>query len=317
MYFPKGITVVEPAPLVHSFGQSLKLVTRLNAHERLRLRVVCRVEQRGWYRVQEIMARGNDIFSWHEAYSQQVVNEGYVVVYPELRQLPGWPIESITPFGMHKAHSWIYRDPFNIVGVREYHSDSITDVDWKATARSNRLMVRQVQASFAPTATVYLDVATTEFYWQGIVRERFETAVNTAAAILHYLEQQGSPFALVTNGVNIDQRGSALYLPQGQGARHLGEALSILAGVAPIERAAGRKTLYEISVVAGTQCIIYIASYLSDRVRRDLLKLASGGHMVTLLWVGEPQQMPVLPRVSSIPVEEVLPGAAQHAALGA
>lgn len=314
---PKGLRVLEPATAIDSMGNSMHLRLRMASFERVRVTLFCKLEHRGWYQFEKAVLKNSDVFGWHDIYEERKgiskerdrsggQYDRYCIVYPEVKPLARWPVRFATPFGGQSTHSWLYQDPFNIVGLREYSQESVTDIDWKASARNDMLIVRQVHASFAPTAVVFLDVVTAEHFWEGIHTEAFEDGVRVAASVLNYLQQQGSPFALYTNGIIMEQRGRVQQLARGEGLEHLGEALTILSGVVPISLKTDLKALFEVARIDVGQSVFYVAAHLTVATQEMLVRLASHGHVVTVVWLGKPAQVPKLPRVPTVLMREVL-----------
>ncbi|MCC7491549.1 MAG: DUF58 domain-containing protein [Fimbriimonadaceae bacterium] len=76
-------------------------------------------------------------------------------------------------------------------GLRDYApGDDLRHLDWKATARTTRLQIREYDRPAAQTATVALDLAATT-HWGSGPQGSLETCLSAAASVLLRLQQLG------------------------------------------------------------------------------------------------------------------------------
>jgi uncharacterized protein (DUF58 family) len=136
------------------------------------------------------------------------------------------------------AHRGIGQD---LYALREYRpNDDLRRVDWKATARTAELTVREFSAEDEKRVNIILDtrvpaslrgemklrdVIEAEQKGESVLRpERFETGVSTAAALMSYFTQDQAEIRLIIGG----EAGEF-----GVGSRHLHDSLKRLAVVEP------------------------------------------------------------------------------------
>ncbi len=82
-----------------------------------------------------------------------------MLVYPKLFRLATPPIVSRVPWGDQRAAPEVAGDPSRVAGVREYRpGDALRHVDWRATARSNALLIREFEPSATWRIAVFADV---------------------------------------------------------------------------------------------------------------------------------------------------------------
>jgi uncharacterized protein (DUF58 family) len=129
----------------------------------------------------------------------------------------------------------------DLLSMREYQpNDDLRRIDWKATARSRTLMVREFAAEDERKITIYLDTRVpadegpamtlrekieAENTGQGIVKSpRFESAVSQTAALVAHFCNSDAEIRLITPTETGDF---------GTGSRHLHEALRRLAVIEP------------------------------------------------------------------------------------
>jgi uncharacterized protein (DUF58 family) len=81
---------------------------------------------------------------------------------------------------------------FDLFSLRDYQpQDDLRHIDWKATARSRRLTVREFTAEDERRITIALDIRTTRGANEKEMAERFEQSVNYAASLIaHFITEQ-------------------------------------------------------------------------------------------------------------------------------
>ncbi|GAB3586141.1 hypothetical protein GCM10027445_64520 [Amycolatopsis endophytica] len=122
------------------------------------------------------------------------------------RQLPARVLVSGHPRHHHEGARTddSLRGSVDLQDVREYQpGDEVRHVHWKATARSGRLMVRDLIDPEQPRFTLLLDTRA-----DALPPEGFEEAVDVAASLLVAAARAGSPARLVTSsGIDLPTPG--------------------------------------------------------------------------------------------------------------
>lgn len=167
--------------------------------------------------------------------------EAEVAIYPEIKVSPN----AVSGFGGADAPAASERElNGELRSIREYDSsDDVRSIEWKATAKTGRLMVRETAESTAMSVTVHVDERVASPYVMNdpkVLRRRldmeregvllpqqiaFEKLISKVAERIVELSESGRPSRLVTS---IQQTGF------GHGRRHLHECLLILSGISPI-----------------------------------------------------------------------------------
>jgi uncharacterized protein (DUF58 family) len=188
-----------------------------------------------------------------------------ILVYPkpepigdELHLLPmnAGRLASVRRGAGHDLHS-----------LRDYQpQDDLRHIDWKATARSKRLTVREFTAEDERRVTIALDTTMMSERYEKDFAERFERGVTLAASLLSHFVDERAEVRLVLG------QETGRY---GVGREHLYACLRRLALVAPR------------SVPAGTE-----AAHHADAWESSQTSPAADSHYVILLTTAPPGSIP-------------------------
>jgi uncharacterized protein (DUF58 family) len=177
-------------------------------------------DRRGRYELGPLRLRLEDPFSLAHV-ERAGTGGGAVLVYPRIEALPGIP-----PAAGHDPHSGALARTARSQGedffaLRPYEvGDDLRRVHWPSTARTDELMIRQVELPWQHRVSVLLDAR------RGVHdSSSFELAVSAAASILSGSADAGALVRLVTTaGLDSDF---------GSGPDHLEAGLAALAAVGP------------------------------------------------------------------------------------
>ena len=150
-----------------------------------------------------------------------------VLVYPEIRPLPGEIARELTAIGREqpmprRGHgSALYN-------LRDYHSgDDSRAIHWKTSARQSRLIVREAEAEDQRSVTIALATAAPRVGAGGLSPSQlqaFEEAVIMAASLIDALYRRNYRLRLIVG---------AREVPAGAGREHYGRLLRALALCGP------------------------------------------------------------------------------------
>lgn len=118
----------------------------------------------------------------------------------------------------------------DLFSMRDYQpQDDLRHIDWKATARSRRLTVREFTSEDERRITIVLDTRLPPPVMAGNVQERFERGVVQAASLIkHFIDERAEVRLVLGDDVG----------PFGSGTEHLYRCLRRLALVMPLDSAA-------------------------------------------------------------------------------
>jgi uncharacterized protein (DUF58 family) len=163
--------------------------------------------------------------------------------------------------------------------MREYvPGDDPKRINWKASARYNKLIVNEAEAERVTDVMVVLDTDVTFFGTKE--SELFEREVHAAASLTRLLLRQGNRVGLVLQG---GERGS---IPAGFGKRHERRILYLLAAAKP-----GRATVstsYVMNLLARRMLpsrsqIVIISPLLDPEIKQGVRDLTAAGYSMLVL----------------------------------
>jgi uncharacterized protein (DUF58 family) len=153
-----------------------------------------------------------------------------LLVYPKF-----FPLASLTlPTGRRYQPGGValvshLGESFEYLGNREYrHGDNVRDIDWRATARSDKPIVREWVEEYMLRAAVILDTHVPSKQKARLMQRRrasFEQAVSIAAAVSDFMARQDYLVDLFAAGPNL------YHLTAGRSLAYLDQILDILACV--------------------------------------------------------------------------------------
>ena len=189
------------------------------ATARATLHLVCRA--RGEYTLRGWRVQTEFPFGLLRAY-EFARQDSPLLVYPHFSPLTRLEIpvgRRYQPGGVALASN--LGDSFEYQGNREYREgDNVRDIDWRATARLDRPIVREYREEYFHRVAVVLD---TQLKGQAQGEEDFERAVSLCAAISDWLSRREYIVDLLAAGPNL------YHLTAGRSLAYLDQILDILA----------------------------------------------------------------------------------------
>lgn len=206
--------------------------------------------QRGYYQLGPLRLTSGDLFGLVQP-RQGTLPPDYLTVYPRIISLTHLGLPSRLPFGTIASRQRLFEDPARPMGVREFRSgDSLRQMNWKASAHTQKLLVRTFEPAISLETLILLDLHSATYER----RERFystEWAIVTAASLAAYLVNQRQAVGLSTNGVDplrlqetartFDETTGRLLFESGESSDRLDRFIA-----PPIEPRTGRPHLMKI-----------------------------------------------------------------------
>jgi len=195
------LQLAEGLPVELAGNHLFREVTSLEAKGKKTFTYTLQAKHRGYYRVGPLTLSSGDLLGLTPPVSQRGA-EDYLIVYPRVIALRQMRLPSRTPMGRLKDSQPLFEDPTRAWGKREYVAgDSLRRVDWKASATTGRLQVKQFEPSISLETLIVLDMHEESY----ALRERIwttEFAITTAASVATWLSARQQAVGLGTNGTD-------------------------------------------------------------------------------------------------------------------
>ncbi len=155
-----------------------------------------------------------------------------LLVYPKLFELDVPPRRSVRMIGPQKVDRIILTDPSRTVGVRSYRpGDPLRHVEWRASARSDELLVRIFEPTTDPSAAIFLNSEVPVDDWDFYDPPELEFSISLAASLSKWMLDRRYPVGLYGNGEPSGE--SAVRLPVSNQPAQLQRVLETLALATP------------------------------------------------------------------------------------
>jgi uncharacterized protein (DUF58 family) len=298
-----GNTQASTAPGARTLVRS----TSLGSNDRLTWPLSLRAVSRGYYRVGPTRLKSGDLFGLYEREEETGRPVDGIVVYPRTYPLPDLGLDSARPFGDRRGGNPIFEDPSRVVGVRDYQpGDPLRRIDWKSTARAQRLQARLYEPSRSFSVIVALNIPTFEQTWQGSDPVLLERGVSVAASLARAAVEAGYAVGLIANG-SFPDADRPIRIGAGSRSDQLNRILEALATVTSFTTSRMAHELEEPgegqAVPAGAT-VVLVAALLGDDLSATLRRLRQQGHYVHVVKTSEP---PWDVDLGGIPVSEIAP----------
>lgn len=218
------------APLELKDQQEYRAVLSIGSRSQASYCYTLLCKQRGLYRVGPLVISSGDLFGFTAAGLREA-DAANVIVYPRVLPLSALGLPSQSPFGGLASRQRIFEDPARLAGVRDYTpGDSLRRVHWKASAHTDRLLVKKFQPAIALNMVLALNLDRQDYPLRGAVGY-VEWAIEIAASLAAYAIEQRQSVGLLSNGQDMLTEKVAGPVPPRPGRGHLMNVLALLARV--------------------------------------------------------------------------------------
>jgi uncharacterized protein (DUF58 family) len=277
----------ESVPTELAPATPLKQVISLGPRGHAHFDYVMKARKRGYYSVGPMFASTGDLFGLG---GEQRTEGGLdnLTVYPRIFHLTSLRMPSHSPMGELRHHQPIFEDPSRTMGKRDYTTgDSLRRVDWKATAATGRLQVKQFEPSMALTTAIFLNLNQEEYGRHSRI-DSMELAIVVAASLANWMVSKKQTVGLITNGVDplADKQPFSPLLPH-KGRNHLMRILDILARVQFVQQGSFVNLLRDamLHLTWGTTLIL-ITGQADETLFEELFRLRQAGFSIVLVLAG-------------------------------
>lgn len=277
----------ESMPVNLATAREMKRVLALGPRGRHALTYSLRARKRGYYRVGPLFTLMGDLLGLAGAEGKEIGADS-LIVYPRILPMPYLNLPSRSPQGTLRHTQPIFEDPTRVRGKRDYlPGDSLRRVDWKATAITGRLQVKQFEPSIALEVVIFLNLNNAEYPAQYRI-DTTELAIVAAASVANRVSGLRQAVGLATNGVDSVEAGQTIpFIPPRKGRAHLIRILETLARVQATDGRPLTAVLNEISPrLPWGVTLVVIAGQADDALFDELFQARRRGQNVVLMLVG-------------------------------
>lgn len=183
-------------------------------------------EKRGFFTIENVDLVSTNLFM-NTQYVKTIPVYTELTVYPRLADMSRLDIPFSKIMGECMARRFLYEDPFEFRGIREYQPyDAMSRVNWKATARTGELRVNVHNYTASQEVRIFLNLENETMWEEDALKEE---CISIAAGLCERLIDAGITVSLVTNGCN--GNGERFCMEGGLSKAHMEMLLSGLARI--------------------------------------------------------------------------------------
>jgi uncharacterized protein (DUF58 family) len=279
-------------------GRTLVNVLALRWYERVIRRYRVQGLQRGEWRLGPVQLRSGDLFGF-SIRRETLETPQSVIVYPRMVPLQALGLPARHPLGDFRSPRRVIEDPLRTMGVREYvQGDNFRHIHWKATAQRQGLQTKIFEPSASRPLALFLNINTTEHYFQGYDPELREYAITATASLAGQLWAEGHTLGLYCNAL-VPGTAQHIRIAPRQHPEQLVQMLTALARIAegwgrwPLER------LLQVETPAlpyGTTVVV-ISAVINPLLEQNLLDLGRREFGLVMVGLGEARLSRPLPNL--------------------
>lgn len=173
----------------------------LLGYEKLEREVVITGKKRGYYKLENMDIVCSDLFVTDKFVKKHYVNEGLFVFPKTLSELK-YDVQFKKLLGEVITKKHLIYDPYERRGIRDYvTSDSMKDVNWSASARSNELKVNVYNYTASQEILIFLSCQK-ENEW--VLDQVVEEGISIAATIYEEFSKRGIKVGLITDSIDLE-----------------------------------------------------------------------------------------------------------------
>lgn len=170
-------------------------------YARVKRRMPFKGEKRGFYEITGIDVTAYDYF-FSGKYHMEVPEHSHIYVYPRVTDVSKIQMMNSALYGLMLTKRIIMTDPFTFSGIREYmKGDPMSQINWKASAKGQKLLVNQYDATTSEDITILLDLED-----RNIIKEEAlnEEAIRIAASLCESIVAKRMTLRLASNAESLN-----------------------------------------------------------------------------------------------------------------
>ena len=300
----------ESLPVEMAVPSFFRSVVSLGPRERVQLYYPLKARKRGYYPIGPLNLQSGDLLGMAEQHKFEW-GPDFLTVYPRIVPLVNVNLPSHSPMGTLHHHEPVFEDPTRVMGKRDYVAgDPLRRVDWKASAATGRLQVKQFEPSISLETSIFLNLNAAE-YDQRTRYQATELAIVVAASIAAWVESKKQSVGLVTNGSDqLAQDNKPHALPPRKGRGNLMRILDMLARIQMAETVPLAQVMRQWSShLSWGTTIVLITSQVDETLFDELFQARRSGLDIMLVLCGKVSRFQEIQRKAAhfgFPVRQVL-----------
>jgi uncharacterized protein (DUF58 family) len=281
------LLVYESLPVALTAGSSIKRVLSLGPHGKTEVSYMLGAYKRGCYPVGPFTTKLGDTLGLADIQELEKQSDT-ITVYPHIIPLTNTRLPSRSPLGTLRHNQPIFEDPSRVRGKRDFvASDSLRRVDWKATASTGRLQVKQFEPSIALQTVLFLNLNDTEYPLKHWI-DSTELAIVIAASLANWAVAQKQSVGLTTNGVDSATGNLPVQpIPSRKGRAQLVHILNLLAR---LQTSPGRPLIdmlnKETPALPWGTTVVIITGHIDDALFDSIFQIQRRGQNVVMVIAG-------------------------------
>ena len=272
---------------IYPRGPAFNHSTSMAWYESVRWSYRVKCMRRGLYRLGPARLQSGDPFGFLRS-ERRETDSDEVLVYPKVVPLEELGIPPIRPLGESRGGMEMFKDPARPSGIRDYEvGDPLKIVDWKTTARAQRLEVRTYEPSSSTTVVLVVAIDTADPYWAAYLPDELERVVVAAASVAQYASERDYSLGLFTNDAPARIR-RPLNVPPGHGPDQYGLVLGSLATIREYATTPMSAHLAEhVRRFPLGSTLVIVTAFLPKEFANAIRDARRLGHKMVILYLGE------------------------------
>lgn len=256
----------------------------LRSYQKTKRRWYMKCTKRGVFDIENATVTCGDILGLISE-SKAVPINTRLIVYPGMIAIDDMFFSTKDILGEAIVKRFIMDDPFIVKGIREYiPGDPINRLNWKATAKTNKLMVNENDFTTKIGITVLMNVQSDEGQFDRVQnKDIIELAVKVCSTALNRGYNQGIPIRFGSNACTLEDNENMILTETGTGQEHMMHMLYTLAQLKL--RSVRDFDIYLSQLennISNTQVYI-ITSYINDDIVAEATRLSMLDNTVKIL----------------------------------
>ncbi len=200
----------------------------MGKHQKIKRSIRVSIQERGVFWFRQTRMKFGDFLGMRQR-EKEFRQSKSVVVYP--RKMQDERLERVLSdiFGEISVHSFLYEDPFLVMGYREYTGrEPLRSISFLQSAKKNELMVKEYDHTRDEVVDIIFDVSYKGNFDHYFVQ--IETMFSMVRTLCEAFENKGVSYRLITNAYydTMEERGVNIIQSGGSGGKSFDKILDIL-----------------------------------------------------------------------------------------